>query len=175
MECTASIARASGTLRWFDAERGHGFLVPDDGGPDVLIPAGCLRRYGASAPAEGARIVAVVEKAAIGPRATDILALGDAEHTDAARVAPEPLRPARVKWFDRQRAYGFVNLLGDTRDVFLHAETLRRSGMRPPTDGEAVLCRVAHRARGYVVTEIADWSAPAASADAIGGAVPSRP
>ena len=26
-----------GTVRWFDARRGYGFIIPEDGGPDVFV------------------------------------------------------------------------------------------------------------------------------------------
>ena len=42
--------------------------------------------------------------------------------------AAGPLEPARVKWFDRVKGFGFVNIYGRPEDVFLHMETLRQYG-----------------------------------------------
>ena len=40
-----------------------------------------------------------------------------------------PLEPARVKWFDKGKGFGFANVFGRDEDVFLHIEVLRRSGL----------------------------------------------
>jgi CspA family cold shock protein len=36
----------SGAIKWFDAGKGFGFIVPDNGMADVLLHVTCLRRYG---------------------------------------------------------------------------------------------------------------------------------
>ena len=47
----------AGTIKWFDVSKGFGFIVPDDGTPDVLLHVTCLRRDGYQTAYEGARIV----------------------------------------------------------------------------------------------------------------------
>ncbi|QFG24570.1 cold-shock protein [Actinomadura sp. WMMB 499] len=37
---------AEGSIRWFNSERGYGFIVPDDGGPDVRVRSGNVRPGG---------------------------------------------------------------------------------------------------------------------------------
>ena len=37
---------AMGTVKWFNATKGFGFIMPSDGGKDVFVNAACLRRSG---------------------------------------------------------------------------------------------------------------------------------
>ena len=46
-----------GAIKWFDVAKGFGFIVPDDGRPDVLLHVTCLRRDGYQTAYEGARVV----------------------------------------------------------------------------------------------------------------------
>src|SRR5258705_4473286 len=57
---TASLIELTGAIKWFDVSKGYGFIVPDNGLPDVLLHVTCLRRDGFQTAYEGARIVAEV-------------------------------------------------------------------------------------------------------------------
>src|SRR6185437_11162854 len=54
---TANLVEVSGTIKWFDASKGYGFVVPDNGWPDVLLHVTVLRRDGYQTAYEGARLV----------------------------------------------------------------------------------------------------------------------
>jgi cold shock protein len=45
-----------GTVRWFDARKGHGFLKPDDGGADVLVTICAVERAGMASLDQGQRL-----------------------------------------------------------------------------------------------------------------------
>jgi len=51
------VYRISGFVKWFDVGRGYGFIIPDNGMPDVLLHLSCLKRDGFEAPLEGTRVV----------------------------------------------------------------------------------------------------------------------
>ena len=46
----------AGTIKWFDISKGYGFIVPDNGLPDVLLHVTCLRAGGHQTAYEGARV-----------------------------------------------------------------------------------------------------------------------
>jgi CspA family cold shock protein len=70
-----------------------------------------------------------------------------------------PLEPARVKWFDKAKGFGFANVFGRPEDVFLHVEVLRRSGLADLQPGEAVALRVVEGKRGRMATQVTTWEA----------------
>ena len=73
------------------------------------------------------------------------------------RIFSVGLLPARVKWFDKAKGFGFANLFGQSGDVFLHCEVLRHSGLADLGVGEAVALRVVDGRRGLMAAQIAPW------------------
>jgi CspA family cold shock protein len=71
--------------------------------------------------------------------------------------ASGPLEPARVKWFDRVKGFGFVNIFGRPEDVFLHMETLRQYGYGEVVANDVLAVRVTAGPRGPMVYEVRSW------------------
>ena len=47
---------ATGTVKWFNATKGFGFIQPDDGGTDVFVHISAVERAGLSSLNEGQKI-----------------------------------------------------------------------------------------------------------------------
>ena len=157
-----------GQIKWFDPAKGFGFLADMTGGPDVLLHGNVLRNFGQSSVVEGALVEVRAIQTARGRQATEVLSIAPAPSESGAPIAELeelgedelralPLLPARVKWFDRNKGFGFANLFGRKGDVFLHLEVLRRGGFADLVPGEAVGLRVFTAARGMIAAQIVAW------------------
>ncbi len=177
LDHSQTITRVSGTVKWFDPVKGFGFVIGDEGGPDILLHINVLRNFGQSSVAEAARIELDVQQTARGIQAVEILsiappdgiedaaALPDFEDLDPDAVAAMPLEPARVKWFDKGKGFGFANVFRSPEDVFVHVEVLRRSGLSDLQPGEALALRVVEGKRGLLAAEVHAWEAALDEAD----------
>jgi CspA family cold shock protein len=68
-----------------------------------------------------------------------------------------PLEPARVKWFDKSKGFGFANVFGKSDDVFVHVEVLRNSGFADLQAGEAVCLKITDGQRGRMAVQVLPW------------------
>jgi len=159
-----------GKVKWFDPGKGFGFIVPDEGGPDILLHANVLRNFGQNSVSDGAGIRFTVVETQRGKQAAGVLditppepgevgPLDETSGLDAESVSSLPLEPARVKWFDKAKGFGFANVFGRTEDVFVHIEVLRRSGFADLQPGEALALRITEGSRGRMAVQAAPWEA----------------
>src|SRR5579872_4237259 len=74
-DAAANLVEISGVIKWFDASKGYGFIVPDNGWPDVLLHVTVLRRDGYQTAYEGARIVCECVQRAKGYQAFRIISM----------------------------------------------------------------------------------------------------
>jgi CspA family cold shock protein len=59
-----------GIIRWFDARRGYGFIIPEGGGPDVFLHRRVLQRSRLRRITPGVRVRYEAEETAVGIKAT---------------------------------------------------------------------------------------------------------
>ena len=64
----------TGTVKWFNATKGYGFITPDDGGADIFVHISAVEQSGLTTLNEGAAITFDVEpdKKGKGPKAIDL-------------------------------------------------------------------------------------------------------
>lgn len=165
-----SMFHVQGQVKWFDPAKGFGFVVADDGGPDILLHVNVLRNFGQSSVADGSFIEILTHRTERGVQAIEVVSitppergdgpvLADFAEMDMGSLKDAPLEAARVKWFDKGKGFGFANVFGRPEDVFLHVEVLRQSGLADLQPGEALAMRVIEGKRGRMAAEVVAWEA----------------
>ncbi len=99
---------ARGTVKWFNSQKGYGFIQPESGGgKDVFVH------------------ISAVEKAGLSGR--DTIVDGQLGDLTMAR--------GTVKWFNSQKGYGFIQPeSGGGKDVFVHISAVEKAGLSGGAD-----------------------------------------
>ena len=160
--------RVTGHVKWFDPVKGFGFVVAEEGGPDILLHANVLRNFGQSSVADNACIEISIQETARGVQALEVHNIQPPKYEPSAQLedfdqdsefsdADVPLEPARVKWFDKAKGFGFANVFGRDEDIFVHVEVLRRCGLADLQPGEAICIKVVDGKRGRMASTVTSW------------------
>jgi CspA family cold shock protein len=163
-ETATDLIEIAGVIKWFDVAKGFGFIVPDNGMPDVLLHVTCLRRDGFQTAYEGARVVCEVMNRSKGLQAFRVVSMDESTAIHPAQMPPprthvtvtatSGLERAQVKWFNRLRGFGFLTRGEGTPDIFVHMETLRRFGIAELRPGQTVLVRFGPGPKGLMAAEV---------------------
>lgn len=167
--------RIKGTVKWFNATKGFGFITPSNGTPDVFLHLSVLRDAGYQDLQPGTTVLCDAARRQKGLQVIRVLEVdvSTADEQGAQREIRSE-RPERgfdrggardvgpggsfvgatVKWFNPDKGYGFVSQSDNARDVFIHMVTLRRSGVATLEAGQTVQVRIAEGPKGPQATEI---------------------
>ena len=67
---------ATGTVKWFNGQKGYGFIQPDEGGADVFVHISAVQRSGLNGLAEGQNVnYEIVKDKRTGKSAADNLSM----------------------------------------------------------------------------------------------------
>ncbi len=62
-----------GTVKWFNAEKGYGFITPDGGGSDLFVHFSAIQSSGYRTLEEGQSVTFEVTQGQKGPQASDVV------------------------------------------------------------------------------------------------------
>jgi CspA family cold shock protein len=63
---------ALGTVKWFNDDKGYGFITPEDGGKDLFVHHSAIQSEGFRSLAEGAKVSYEAEQGPKGPNAANV-------------------------------------------------------------------------------------------------------
>lgn len=113
-----------GTVRFFDLERGFGFLAPDDGAPDVFVHVSEVAPVaGERVLREGQAVEFDVGEGPRGPQALRVAVTGDVATGATLGVL------ATVSWYEPAKGYGFAAPDGGGAEVFVHSSSIVTGGV----------------------------------------------
>jgi len=164
------------TVKWYNPEKGFGFVTPEDGSPDAFLHASAVQFAGHDSLPEGTTVVCDLSR---GPKGPQVAAL---HSVDKSTAQERPSRggggggygdrPARggyggggydnygggsssgevvdgtVKWFNVTKGFGFIAPDNGGKDVFVHVKAVERSGLSGLQDGERVRITVRQGQKG---------------------------
>jgi CspA family cold shock protein len=165
-------------VKWFNAEKGFGFVEMTEGTGDVFLHASVLARTGVTSVSPGATLKVRIGQGQKGPQVTEVTEVD--ESTASATPAPRGPRPGggfpgaapggfgggaprrgfdqpgpsgpeqqgTVKWYNTSKGFGFIAPEDGGKDVFVHASALRRAGLTELAEGQRVTIQVTQGQKG---------------------------
>ena len=177
-------ARISATVKWCNPTKAFGFLVPEDGSPDIYCRDSVLAAVGLDTLLAGATVDCETVQGQRGSEVSRILAVdfstassGTASfarvsgnrrttaepgigHAGFAEAGPGRRITALVKWFMPMKGYGFLEPEDGSPDVFCHLSAVEASGRDTLPQGAVVTCQIMPGDRGPQVSRILSVDPP---------------
>ena len=166
------------TVKWFDPNRGFGFVKPADGSSDALLPGSVVQFSNIDSLPEGSTLVVDLVE---GRKGAQVSTIHSVDVSTARPSRPRSERPSggfggggggggfggggggggrrgpagettelegTVKWFNTDKGFGFIMPDGGGRDVFVHVRAIERSGMSALSEGQRVRAAVRQGEKG---------------------------
>ena len=162
------------TVKWFNPEKGFGFVELADGSGDAFLHIGALQAVGKDSVEPGTTMKAQIGQGQKGRQVTAVVEITGMTAVPARPPRPRMERPAMnrsrtdpstatevtgtVKWFNPEKGFGFVVAEDGGKDVFVHISVLERAGLRELADGQRVQMTVEQGQKGREATSISTLS-----------------
>jgi CspA family cold shock protein len=145
-----------GTVRWFDTERGFGFIALGDDAEDLFVHASeIVGQDGTKSLREGQAVEFEVGESDRGPQARQVRVTGDVAADAALGVL------GTVNWYEPAKGYGFVTPDSGDGEIFVHSSAIVGGGVI--AEGQRVAFLVVEGEKGPQADHLLPLGADAAS------------
>lgn len=163
-------------VKWFNPDKGFGFVELSDGTGDAFLHASAVERAGSGPMEPGRQLRVRVGQGQKGRQVTEVVSVGEMGPVPQGS-SPRPPRPSypprdtggygggggygagpmagpgeeisgTVKWYNSQKGFGFITPDGGGKDVFVHVSALTRSGLADLREGQMVRVQVVQGRKG---------------------------
>ena len=148
----------TGTVKWFNAQKGFGFITPSGGGEDLFVHQSAIQSTGFRTLSENENVEYEVEAADGKDKAINVVSKGGGDSgrggkggrggRQAPRKWPEGVDPSEgkqigaVKWFNAEKGFGFIAPAAGGDDLFVHQSAIHSPGFRSLMEGEEIEFKV---------------------------------
>ena len=159
------------TVKWFNQEKGFGFVELGDGSGDAFLHIGILQGAGHDTVLPESKLRVQVGQGQKGRQVTAVLELDESGAVPARRnqnVSPKILAgrehpdpttatdiEGTVKWFNGEKGFGFVGTEDGGKDVFFHISVVERAGRRAVEEGQRLAMKVVTTQKGREAISLA--------------------
>jgi len=146
----------TGVVKWFNSQKGFGFITPDTGGADLFVHQSVIQSEGFRTLNEGEKVSYDKETENGKEKAVAVVSTGGGggggrgggRGRQEPRKWPDGVDPSdgkqigAVKWFNTEKGFGFIAPATGGEDLFVHQAAIHSPGFRSLMEGEEVEFKV---------------------------------
>lgn len=135
------VGTGTGKVKFFNAQKGFGFIQRDEGGEDVFVHISQVERAGLEGLAEGQELAFNLVDRGGKVSAADLQVVGDVIKVEAKAAGPQrqltgEKATGTVKFFNSMKGFGFITRDDGKEDAFVHISAVERSGIQAINEGD---------------------------------------
>jgi cold shock protein len=135
------VGEGKGVVKFFNPQKGFGFIVRDDGGEDVFVHISAVEQAGLTDLADGQPLEFTLVDRGGRISATNLRIEGEPMAVERAERAPERKLTGEkatgvVKFFNSMKGFGFIQRDDGQPDAFVHISAVERAGMPTLNEGD---------------------------------------
>jgi cold shock protein len=135
------VGEGKGVVKFFNPQKGFGFIVRDDGGEDVFVHISAVEQAGLTDLADGQPLEFTLVDRGGRISATNLRIEGEPIAVERAERAPQrqltgEKAQGTVKFFNAMKGFGFIQRDDGQPDAFVHISAVERAGLTTLNEGD---------------------------------------